>query len=71
MVNIFQFKKFNFKMQLIDLILILNCPVVPNLSNGTLGKSISLTYLRGLEVPVLTEGDMPVINLKNCNRIYW
>ena len=59
MVNIFQFKKFNFKMQLIDLILILNCTVVPNLRNGTLGQSISMTYLRGLEVPVLTEEDMP------------
>jgi len=64
MVNIFQFKKFNFKMQLINLNLILNCPVVPNLRNGTVGHSstnVSLTYLRGLEVPELTEEDMPVI----------
>ena len=58
MIIIFQFKKFNFKMQLINLILILNCPVVPNLRNGTLGESISLTYLRGSEEPELTEGDM-------------
>ena len=48
-------------MQLINLSLILNCPVVPNLRNGTLGQSISMTYLRGLEVPVLTEEDMPMI----------
>ena len=33
--------------------------------------NVSLTYLRGLEVPELTEEDMPIINLKNCNRIYW
>ena len=46
-------------MQLISISLILNCPVVPNLRNGTLGQSISLTYLRGLEVPEVNEEDMP------------
>jgi hypothetical protein len=47
--------------KIVNVILILNCPIVPNLSNGTLGRSISLTYLRGLEVPELTEGDMPAV----------
>ena len=58
MINNFQCNKLNFNMQLINLSLILNCPVVPNLRNGTLGESISLTYLRGSEEPELTEGDM-------------
>ena len=61
MVNNFQCINLNFNMQLINLSLILNCTVVPNLRNGTLGQSISMTYLRGLEVPVLTEEDMPMI----------
>ena len=59
MVNTFQFKKFNFKMQLINLSLILNCTVVPNTSNWTVRHSsinISLTYLRELEVPELKDG---------------
>ena len=61
MVNISQSNKFNFESQLINLILMLNCPVV--FSTGIVQSSInaSLTYLRGLEVPELTEGDMPVI----------
>ena len=46
-------------MQVINLILMLNCPVV--FPKGIVQSSInvSLTYLRGLEVPELTEGDMP------------
>ena len=51
-------------MQLINLSLILNCHVVPNLRNETVGHSsinVSLTYLRGLEVPELNEEDMPMI----------
>ena len=58
MVNISQSNKFNFESQLINLILMLNCPVV--FSKGIVQSSInvSLTYLRGLEVPELTEGDM-------------
>ena len=45
-------------MQVINLILMLNCPVV--FPKGIVQSSInvSLTYLRGLEVPELTEGDM-------------
>ena len=49
-------------MQLINLSLILNCPFVPNLRNETVVYSsinVSLTYLRGLEIPELTEEDMP------------
>ena len=61
MVNNLQCINLNFNMQLINLSLILNCTVVPNLRNGKLGQSISMTYLRGLEVPVLTEEDMPMI----------
>ena len=59
MVNISQSNKFNFELQLINLILMLNCPVV--FSKGIVQSSInaSLTYLRGLEVPELTEWDMP------------
>ena len=59
MVNISQSNKFNFESQLINLILKLNCPVV--FSKGIVQSSInvSLTYLRGLEVPELTEGDVP------------
>ena len=62
MVNNFQNNNQNFNMQIINLSLILNCHVVPNLRNETVGHSsinVSLTYLRGLEVPELTEGDMP------------
>ena len=62
MINNFQSNNLNFNMQLINLSLILNCHVVPNLGNETVGDSsinLSLTYLRGLEVPELTEGDMP------------
>ena len=59
MVNISQSNKFGFESQVINLILMLNCPVV--FSKGIVQSSInvSLTYLRGLEVPELTEGDMP------------
>ena len=59
MVNISQSNKFNFELQLINLILMLNCPVV--FSKGIVQSfiNVSLTYLRGLEVPELTEGDMP------------
>ena len=58
MVNISQSNKFNFESQVINLILMLNCPVV--FSKGIVQSSINvcLTYLRGLEVPELTEGDM-------------
>ena len=58
MVNISQTNNFNFESQVINLILMLNCPVV--FSKGIVQSSInvSLTYLRGLEVPELTEGDM-------------
>ena len=61
MVNISQSNNFNFESQVIYLILMLNCPVV--FSKGIVQSSInvSLTYLRGLEVPELTEGDMPII----------
>ena len=61
MANISQSNKFNFEPQLINLILMLNCPVI--FSKGIVQSSInvSLTYLRGLEVPELTEGDMPMI----------
>jgi len=60
-VNISQSNNFNFESQVIYLILMLNCPVV--FSKGIVQSSInvSLTYLRGLEVPELTEGDMPII----------
>ena len=59
MVNISQSNKFNFESQLINLILMLNCPVI--FSKGIVQSSINvrLTYLRGLEVPELTEEDMP------------
>jgi len=59
MVNNIQFKKFNCKMQLINLSLILNFPVVP--TKGLIHSSInvSLTYLRGLEVPEHAEEGMP------------
>ena len=59
MVNISQSNKFNFESQLINLILMLNCPVV--FSKGIVQSfiNVSLTYLRGLEVPELTDGDMP------------
>ena len=58
MVNISQSNKFNFESQLINLILMLNCPVV--FPKGIVQSSInvSLTYLRGLEVPELNEEDM-------------
>ena len=61
MVNISQTNNFNFESQVIYLILMLNCPVV--FSKGIVQSSINvcLTYLRGLEVPELTEGDMPVL----------
>ena len=61
MVNISQSNKFGFESQVINLILMLNCPVV--FPKGIVQSSInvSLTYLRGLEVPELTEGDMPMI----------
>jgi len=61
MVNISQSNKFDFESQVINLILMLNCPVV--FPKGIVQSSInvSLTYLRGLEVPELTEGDMPMI----------
>ena len=61
MVNISQSNKFDFESQVINLILMLNCPVV--FPKGIVQSSInvSLTYLRGLEVPELTEGDMPII----------
>ena len=61
MVNISQSNKFSFESQVIYLILMLNCPVV--FSKGIVQSSInvSLTYLRGLEVQELTEGDMPII----------
>ena len=64
MINNFQSNKLNFNMQIINLSLILNCHVVPNTRNWTVRHSsinISLTYLRELEVPELTEGDMPMI----------
>ena len=59
MVNISQSNKFDFESQVINLILMLNCPVV--FPKGIVQSSInvSLTYLRGLEVPELTEWDMP------------
>ena len=44
--------------KIINVILILNCPVVPNLRIHS-STNVSLTYLRGLEVPEVTEGDMP------------
>ena len=57
-------------MQIINLSLILNCPVVPNLSNGTVGDSsvnVSLTYLRGLEVPELYSDELKeLINKKEA-----
>ena len=61
MVNISQTNNFNFESQVIYLILMLYCPVV--FSKGIVQSSINvcLTYLRGLEVPELTEGDMPVL----------
>ena len=61
MVNISQSNKFSFESQLINLILTLNCPVV--FPKGIVQSSInvSLTYLRSLEVPELTDGDMPMI----------
>ena len=61
MVNISQSNKFSFESQLINLILMLNCPVV--FSKGIVQSfiNVSLTYLRGLEVPELTEGDMPTL----------
>ena len=61
MVNISQSNKFDFESQVINLILMLNCPVV--FPKGIVQSSInvSLTYLRSLEVPELTEGDMPMI----------
>ena len=39
----------------------LNCPVLPNLSNDTLIYNFSLTCLRGLELSELKEGDMPMV----------
>ena len=56
MVNISQSNKFDFESQVINLILMLNCPVV--FPKGIVQSSInvSLTYLRSLEVPELTEG---------------
>ena len=61
MVNISQSNKFDFESQVINLILMLNCPVV--FPKGIVQSSInvSLTYLRSLEVPELTDGDMPMI----------
>ena len=58
MVNISQSNKFNFESQVINLILMLYCPVV--FSKGIVQSSINvcLTYLRGLEVLELAEGDM-------------
>ena len=61
MVNISQSNKFDFESQVINLILMLNCPVV--FPKGIVQSSInvSLTYLRVLEEPELTEEDMPMI----------
>ena len=56
--------------KIVNVILILNCPVVPNLSNGTVGDSsvnVSLTYLRGLEVPELYSDELKeLINKKEA-----
>ena len=59
MVNISQSNKFDFESQVINLILMLNCPVV--FSKGIVQSFINvcLTYLRGLEVPELTDVDIP------------
>ena len=54
----------NINFQIINLSLTLSCPVVPNTRNETMGHSsinVSLTYLRGLEIPELNEEDMPMI----------
>ena len=59
MVNISQTNNFNFESQVIYLILMLNCPVVFSKGMGHSSINVSLTYLRGLEVPELTEEDMP------------
>ena len=63
MVN--NFKNINLMgiIKIVNVILILNCPVVPNTRNWTVRHSsinISLTYLRELEVPELNEEDMPM-----------
>ena len=55
--------------KIVNVILTLNCPIVPNLSNGALGRSISLTYLRGLGVPELTEEDMLELEIINSKLL--
>ena len=61
MVNISQSNKFDFESQVINLILMLNCPVVFPKGIVQSSLNVSLTYLRGIEVPEPTEGDMPMI----------
>ena len=55
--------------KIVNVILTLNCPIVPTLSNVALGRSISLTYLRGLGVPELTEEDMLELEIINSKLL--